>query len=492
MTQGRVNAFAALNATPDGVLEVSVTPENGSVLLAGTLEPIFVSVNDLFPITNATVRATVTAAEMNPLELTFANNGQAPDERANDGIYSANLNVPVGVDTVTLTVIASAAGAQNSTNVVVYNVVPPPPNDHFVNASKFAPSGGTVLSDNRFATIEPLEPYHAGVLSRDASLWWKWSPGADGPVVVDTAGSTFDTVLAVYTGSAVDNLREVVSVDDIFIPQDNGVPLRRLQGFVTFDAQFGVTYYLVVAGYDPEQRGTIRLRLEPGGGPDLTAPVVNILSPPSGQVVSTDILTVRGSAFDPQPNASGLAQVNLLVNDDPIGTIALGTTNWSLDVLLDRGVNTIRAVATDNAGNISGPRTIQVDYRIADPSNDAFALATELDGASGQVQGNNENATREVGEPFHAGNEGRRSVWWRWTAPDDGVIDFNTANSGFDTLLGVYTGTVVTNLTLVVANDDAGDNLTTSQVNFGVLSNQVYYIAVDGFGGVSGGIRARV
>jgi subtilisin family serine protease len=491
---GRVNAFAALDASPDGILEVSVTPESGAVLLEGMVEPIFVRVNDLFPVTNATVNATVTAEGLDAFELNFVNNGQPPDERANDGVYSANLDVPVGVDSIVLTVVASAPDAETATNVVVYTVVPPPPNDDFVNASKIPAAGGTVISDNRFATLEPLEPMHAGIPTQDASLWWKWSPGADGPVVVDTAGSTFDTVLAVYTGSDIANLDEVASVDDVFIVQGTETPLRRLQGYVTFDAQFGVTYHIVVSGYDPEQRGTIRLRVEPGGGPDLNNPVVNILSPRSGMVVSTDIITVSGSAFDPQPNASGLAQVNVLLNQDPIGIIALGTTNWTLDIPVSRGVNTIEAVAIDNAGNISEPKRIQVDYRIADPSNDAFGLATELTGTSGQVQGNNENATRELDEPFHAGNEGGKSVWWRWTAPEDGLMVINTENSSFDTLLAVYTGTAMTNLVEIAANDDAGEDdagesLTTSAVSFGAISNEVYYVAVDGYGGVSGSIE---
>ena len=264
--------------------------------------------------------------------------------------FSANLNVPVGVDTVTLTVIASAAGAQNSTNVVVYNVVPPPPNDHFVNASKFAPSGGTVLSDNRFATISnrssPITPgssrgtRHFGGNGRPGLMdrWW-WTPRA-APL---TRFWRFIPALR-WTTSA----KWCPWMTSSFL-EDNGVPLRRLQGFVTFDAQFGVTYYLVVAGYDPEQREhsapprtwrRSRSHCASGEHPEPTLGSGGFDGYSDGAWLS----------LHPQPNASGLAQVNLLVNDDPIGTIALGTTNWSLDVLLDRGVNTIRAVATDNAG----------------------------------------------------------------------------------------------------------------------------------------------
>ena len=38
------------------------------------------------------------------------------------------------------------------------------------------------------------------------------------------------------------------------------------------------------------------------------------------------------------------------------------------------------------------------------------------------VTGSNSNATKQVGEPNHAGNAGGKSVWWRWTAPAAGTL----------------------------------------------------------------------
>ena len=35
---------------------------------------------------------------------------------------------------------------------------------------------------------------------------------------------------------------------------------------------------------------------------------------------------------------------------------------------------------------------------------------------------NTDKATRETGEPEHAGNEGGGSVWWAFTAPYDGLL----------------------------------------------------------------------
>jgi hypothetical protein len=62
-----------------------------------------------------------------------------------------------------------------------------------------------------------------------------------------------------------------------------------------------------------------------------------------------------------------------------------------------------------------------------------------------------------------------------------------TAGSSFDTLLAIYTGTTVSNLTLVAANDDDhGSDLATSRVEFPTMAGAAYRIAVDGYLGAEG------
>ena len=60
----------------------------------------------------------------------------------------------------------------------------------------------------------------------------------------------------------------------------------------------------------------------------------------------------------------------------------------------------------------------------------------------------------ESGEPYHWDSTGGVSVWWRWTAPFSGRLVVDTFGSDFDTLLAAYTGTSVSTLTLIAANDD--------------------------------------
>ncbi len=119
------------------------------------------------------------------------------------------------------------------------------------------------------------------------------------------------------------------------------------------------------------------------------------------------------------------------------------------------------------------------------PANDSFPSALPIAGASGSVSGTNADATKEQFEPKHAGKDGGRSVWYRWIAPFSGDAVFHTCNAAtFDTLLGVYTGPHLLNISQVVSNDDdCGER---SHVVFPASAGTTYHIAVDGDAGAVG------
>jgi hypothetical protein len=121
----------------------------------------------------------------------------------------------------------------------------------------------------------------------------------------------------------------------------------------------------------------------------------------------------------------------------------------------------------------------------AAPANDAFATARPIEADQGTVEAANAGATKEVGEPPHAGNSGGASVWFRWTAPRDGQFAFATGRSDFDTVLAVYTGSGVGALAEVAADDDSGPG-PTSEASFRAGGGTVYHVAVDGFLGKVG------
>ncbi len=129
----------------------------------------------------------------------------------------------------------------------------------------------------------------------------------------------------------------------------------------------------------------------------------------------------------------------------------------------------------------------------AQPVNDQFANRAIITGADIFVSGSTANATFETGEPVHAGAGGGLSAWWSWTAPSNGVATITTAGSGFDTVLGVYTGASVSGLTHVTSNDDENyPAIVTSKVRFYPTAGQAYQIAVDGYSGDFGNVQLHV
>lgn len=116
------------------------------------------------------------------------------------------------------------------------------------------------------------------------------------------------------------------------------------------------------------------------------------------------------------------------------------------------------------------------------PANDGFAGRFRLQGNAFSVSTTNFGATREPGEPLHAGVAGGHSLWWRWEAPADGEVRITTDGSETDTLLAVYTGSDLRLLREVVSNDDHGLAVT-SKVRFTAVKGTSYAIAVDSSGG---------
>jgi Ca2+-binding RTX toxin-like protein len=127
-------------------------------------------------------------------------------------------------------------------------------------------------------------------------------------------------------------------------------------------------------------------------------------------------------------------------------------------------------------------------------ANDSFSAAVVIEGTFGSRGGANFKATKEAGEPAHAGNAGGASLWYRWVAPENGEFAFTALDlSGlpselaFDPLLAVYTGTSVDALTEIASNDDAiGFN---SRVLFNAVAGTEYRVAVDGYAGDTGRFR---
>ena len=65
------------------------------------------------------------------------------------------------------------------------------------------------------------------------------------------------------------------------------------------------------------------------------------------------------------------------------------------------------------------------------PPNDDLANATSISTNRLTNDVITTYASKEPGEPNHAGNAGGHSVWWTWTAPAIGTVSINTDGSEF-------------------------------------------------------------
>ena len=129
----------------------------------------------------------------------------------------------------------------------------------------------------------------------------------------------------------------------------------------------------------------------------------------------------------------------------------------------------------------------------APPPNDRFSQEQELgEAAAIGAGGFNAEATVEAGEPAHAGVAGGKSVWYRLILSENAEVTFTTCTATFDTLLAVYTGASVSELTPVVSNDTDPQLVGivchpgASRVRFTASAGVVYHVAVDGSGGAAG------
>ncbi|NEO52094.1 MAG: S8 family serine peptidase [Okeania sp. SIO3B5] len=196
-------------------------------------------------------------------------------------------------------------------------------------------------------------------------------------------------------------------------------------------------------------------------------------APSSGEVT----VNTFGSDFDTVLAAyTGASVSNLseVTSNDNSGS------NLQSEIVFDAVGGTTYHFAVDGYLGATGNIDLDLSLQTIAVDNDNFSNSISLSGSSASTTGNNIDATIEFGEPFHAGNFGGSSVWWNWTAPSTGTVTIGTNDSDFDTILGIYTGSSVSNLTEVASDDNGGDGLQ-SQVTFDVVEGTNYKIAVDGY-----------
>ena len=148
---------------------------------------------------------------------------------------------------------------------------------------------------------------------------------------------------------------------------------------------------------------------------DVTRPTLTVTSPTSGQRVSNAVFTVRGTAGDNWQ----LDGVQFQLNGGG-WTNAIGTTNWSRDVDLTPGTNTLLAYAVDTTGNRSVTNSVSFQYVVSAP------LQVQLTGL-GSVSPNYSNALLAVGQSYTmTASPGTGFMFTNWTGGTDEPLEWLT------------------------------------------------------------------
>ena len=333
-----------------------------------------------------------------------------------------------------------------------------PLNDAYTNAFAITGLTNTVTGTNANASQDGFEP----IAFAGYSVWWKWTATNGGSVIVDTIGSSFGTVLGLWTNGP--SGPALVAFGD-----QNG---DNHTGLLAFEAAPGVTYYLGVDGsrwpVSGSNIGSIVLNLRESFLPP------NITLQPQTQNVTS------GSNVSFTVSATGTAPLNYQWLRNSVNLPGVTTSTLTIGSVQTGDAGSYNVVVSNAFGVVASSNATLTVF--APPTNDLFASRALITGLTNTVTGQNVGATRESGEPRIVSDPGGKSVWYTWTAPTNGTVFINTSGSSFDPLLGVYTGSSVSALTLVAAGH--------SSVVFAGVSGRTYQLAVDGGYDSASGITA--
>ncbi len=329
-----------------------------------------------------------------------------------------------------------------------------PTNDSFAGKLRLFGASITTTANSLLASREIDEPLHAGK-SAGHTLWWSWTAPRSGWVIMNTVGSSFDTVLAVYVNETVSALREIASNDDT-----DGHSTSR----VAFQAEAGVSYHIAVGGSGDGKGSAIlnvtmdlppnddfaHARVLEGFPVFVTASNTNATvelnepslfndpylgrnsvwfkwkAPMSGKVrVDASTSLFRGGLTAGVFTGEKLSSLKLLVsnNNNFLSSFVFNAVRDSIYYVLVDGLKPYPYEDRDAFGLISLSLS-----PASSPSNDDFNDRIDLTSAPMPVRvtGTLTDASAEPGEVGRNWQLADRTVWWTWTPARDGVFTFKT------------------------------------------------------------------
>jgi hypothetical protein len=382
-------------------------------------------------------------------------------------------------------------------------------------------SGATVIVEDQFVngTTSGATPSTfftscgGGFPTED--VWYRYTPAASSVVAMDMCGSSFNTVLAVYSGGC-GNLTEVACNDDA---DDFCIP-NRSNSYLEVAVTAGRTYYVRVTGFDGAA-GVFNLRITQRSLTNESCATAEPIA-----VGSTAIGNTTRAAPSGVPSSCGLATTSPDVWYQFVAASS-GPTGFDL---CGSGYDTVLTVYTGTCGHLvetacndDAPEHCASDTRNsyvvvnATAGEVYYVRVTGYNGAAGAYtlrvdQGQAcrtaapivENVT-VTGDTSRARPSGLAvscavaanspDVWYQYVPACTGRAAIDLCGSGYDTVVVLYAGTC-DSLSEVACNDDAlahcPSNHFSSYLEADVAAGQTYYVRVSGYNGASGAYNLRI
>lgn len=280
---------------------------------------------------------------------------------------SINFAAPSGASSATATASATANGLSEGTRratatftgagatfaSVGVDLRVTTGNDFFANATTVPPRQGqsstvnlSVSGNSTNSWFEVGEPAHFTSQPARRSIWYKFVSPITGQMTIDTSGSSFDTLLAAYTGGAIGSLTQLASNDDA-----SGLGLRSR---VTINVTAGQTYYAAVDGFNGAS-GAVTLNVGAVPPAHNTFAQAVTITGASGSTPALTHLASSEASEPPHVGETGARSVWYRWTSPGAGVTTFSTTGNDHDTLLAVYAGTNLARLTEVAANDDQP-----------------------------------------------------------------------------------------------------------------------------------------
>ena len=403
-------------------------------------------------------------------------------------------------------VVAQSEDNPSTTLVLNVDFVTPPTNDDF--GSPILISGGTPYTntqDIRMATTAPDDPgigcYNSLGNKLYMSVWYRYTPGVSGTLLLDNVGSDYIADLAVWTGSrgslvpvgcertaylsqytymnvavtaGTTYYIEAVSESSTYPPLPDVIPYLTLNAdFVLSPANDDFNSPIVISSlpYTNTQdvKGATTAMDDPGITGTCTLPKYfrSVWYQYTPSVSSTYLVDTSGSNYSLlvaiwTGSRGSLASAGCLYSSTTYLNLTTGTTYY------------FEAVAL-YPGDAAAPSSLTLALNIIPPpANDDFGSPIDITTMPYTHTQDVKGATTATDDPAlgcASGNQDALSVWYRYTPSVSGTLLLNNSGSDYYSPLAVWTGS---RGSLVQMGCNSG--YPSSNVSVAVSAGTAYYI----------------